>query len=206
MPAPADDAFARRLFEPKFRAQVQKASRPIIPAILRPEMDDVIQQALIRAYERRDQFGGTTQEDLLGWVLVILKNLTRDLLDGRKGLLVTEVLSEEPEDKRLKDPALAAQETETGPEEKIALPPKAHAWLETAQGILGLLSEEDREVLLLRLGHGLSTHETAELLSRGGKPISEEAVKMRLYRAQKRINELAEQVGLKRPNPPRHQE
>jgi hypothetical protein len=49
-PPPADDAFARRLWRPAFIRQVRIASKPVIPAILRPDHDDLIQEALIRAY------------------------------------------------------------------------------------------------------------------------------------------------------------
>lgn len=78
------------------------------------------------------------------------------------------------------------------------LPKNVQQWVDTARGVLGLLSPEDREVLLLRQGYSLSVAETAELLSRDGKSITEAAVKMRHCRALKRLNELAGRLNIAR--------
>ena len=209
---PDDDAFAHRLWDTNFGRQVRKACRPIMPQVLRPDWDDIIQDALAKAYEKRSQFKGESQEDLLGWVLVIIRNLSRDKLDAREARPEEEPLPEgapdpkprsvqgvpvlppagevevEPMSDELADakpgPVEAAEETE--------LPARMCQQHDMMKGILGLLSKEDREVLLLRIGQGLSVARTAEFLG-----IREGAVKMRTRRALERLKEMASRVGLR---------
>ena len=64
--SPEADAFARRLWRPEFQRQVSKASKTILPATLRSQRDDLIQEALTKAYHHRDQFKGTSDQELLG--------------------------------------------------------------------------------------------------------------------------------------------
>jgi len=108
-----------------------------------------------------------------------------------------ERLPKELADRKAEDPAVAAERAEEA-EAEVKLPPTAKTWTDTAKGLLGLLSEEDREVLLLRLGMGLSAAETARILSAGGQEVTEGAVRVRTFRAQKRLNEMAEKVELRR--------
>ena len=46
MPAPSNDAFARRLFAPSFQDRVEIASKPIFPAILAVDREDIIDYQL----------------------------------------------------------------------------------------------------------------------------------------------------------------
>lgn len=71
--------------------------------------------------------------------------------------------------------------TETSPEDRVTTADLARR---TAKA-LAELSEEAREVVVLRDVQGLSTKETAELLG-----VSEGAVKVRLHRAHARLREL----------------
>ena len=197
--SPEDDAFARRLWRPEFQRQVSKASKTILPAILRSQKDDLIQEALTKAYHHRDQFKGTNDQELLGWVLVIHRNMIRDILKSKsEDDPQVEPLPVEMADRKAEDPAVAAERAEEA-EAEVKLPPTAKTWTDTAKGLLGLLSEEDREVLLLRLGMGLSAAETAKILSAQGQEVTEGTVRTRTFRAQRRLNEMAEKVGLMRP-------
>jgi RNA polymerase sigma factor (sigma-70 family) len=197
-PSPANDAFARELFSNVFQERVYQASWPIFPKKLAPQAEDLIEQALQRAYEKRDQYRGKSETDLLAWILVILRNLTRDILRASKGEPLVKPLSQKLEEKK---PRRETPDSELG--DAVPLPPlPAIAWKINAQHILTLASEADRDVLLLRLGHGLSVKETAEYLSTPGKKVSEAAVKMRLGRAIRRINAIAQRLGLhRRPDP-----
>jgi RNA polymerase sigma factor (sigma-70 family) len=193
--SPEDDAFALRVFAERFQRQVRKASRPIFPKLLLSQRDDIIQEALVKACQSRTQFKGSTDEELLGWVLVILRNLTRDKLDARDTRPQETALPEEMVDRKAPDPARAAQEAETGDEE-VPLPPKHAAWRTYVQGILDDLSPEDREVLLLHKGQGLTIPEITKLLLAEGQEVTEAAVKMRYYRALKRVIVVAEAAGV----------
>ncbi len=74
--------FARRLFAPAFVEKVRIASWPCFPHQLKSRRDDIIQEALIKAYHAREQFRGATDEDLLGWVLEILRNHALNILEA----------------------------------------------------------------------------------------------------------------------------
>lgn len=187
---PAGDAFAQRLWRPLFRRRVRIASKPMIPAILRSEHDDLIQEALVRAYGARETYKGESDEDLLKWVLVILRNLSRDVADKR---------SKEPEFEPLVgdcpgpkgDDPLKVAEAREGTEEEVRLPPSVVKWLATAKGVLGRLSADDQEILKLRVGMNFTVEETARMLG-----LTEGAVKMRYRRAFERVIELAKNAGL----------
>jgi RNA polymerase sigma factor (sigma-70 family) len=166
-----DDRFARRLFDPAFLSRVRLSSRPVIPRDLAGEVEDLVDRALLRAYERRRQFRGRTDDHLTGWVLRILLNLTRDILRRRR----SESGLENPAVDPSIPPAPSSRE-EGGP----------------APGLLDEIPPADRDVLRLRLGMNLSVRETAELITRGGDCVSEAAVKMRFSRAVRRLAAAAE--------------
>src|SRR6516164_9254931 len=92
-PFPVNDAFARQLFSNVFQERVYQASWPIFPQKLERDAEDIIDQALQRAYEKRDQYRGENDTQLLAWVLVILRNLTRDILRSSKGQPLLKPLS-----------------------------------------------------------------------------------------------------------------
>ena len=195
-----DEAFARRLFRPVFRKRVIHACWPIFPKALQREREEIIDQALQRAYEKRTLYHGQAEEDLLPWVLAIVKNLTRDILRSRKDHPLLKPLSDNLEDKKARLPKVTP-ENELG-DEIPSNPLPVVAWEMTTGSLLKMLSEEDRDVLLLRLGHGLSVKETAEFLSVPDKAVSEAAVKMRLGRAVKRLTAIAQKLGMVKPGRP----
>lgn len=175
--------FARRLFDPRFMRQIEEASRPMIPAALGADREDVLENALLRAYDRREQFHGKSEGDLKRWVLRIVSNLARDHLRAKRRRPDMRGLSEAQD--------LAAGGDEAGSGEPVK---------RVVREILEKLPSADRDVLLLRLGRGMSARETAELLGEEG--ISEPAVRMRLFRAHRRFLGLLREAGLE----PRSQE
>ena len=195
VPTPEDDAFALRLYDEKFIKQIRKASRPVFPEILRPDREDVIQEALAKTYEKREQFKGTTQEDLLGWVLVSLKNLTIDILRKRSREPAVDPVPGEVLDEHAAAPVSEGADPEADEEEEASeLPPKAAGWVKMVKDVLAGLSAEDRDIILLRHDKHLSFPEIAELLSTGGETVTEDAAKMRYHRAVKRLMEIAEEA------------
>ena len=190
LPPPADDAFAERLWRPAFVRQVRIASKSMIPMIIRSEHDDLIQEALIRAYKGRHTYNGSTDLDLLKWVLVILRNHSRDVADERSKEPQFEPLPVDSAAAKIDDP-VNVPESHAGSKEEAGLPAAVTQWLATARGILGCLSPDDQEILKHRLGMGFSVGETARILG-----ISEGAVKMRFHRAFQRIVALARKAKL----------
>lgn len=175
--------FARRLFDPRFMRQIEDASRPVIPTALEPDREDVLEEALLRAYDRRELFHGRTEGDLKRWVLRIVSNLARDHLRAKRRRPEVEDLSE------------AEPAREKGPQGEGAEPVRR-----VVGEILERLPAADRDVLLLRLGRGMSARETAELLGGEGEGVTAPAVRMRLFRAHRRFLELLREAGLE-PRP-----
>ena len=138
---------------------MRKLNKPVFPQVLNSDKDRIIDEALERAYKHRAKFTGTTDHHLLGWVLRILKNHTLDILKARKNKPKTTVMQLKGiEDKKFPNPALAAQEAETG-SEAVNLPPKAQAWLDQANDLLNMLSNKQQEVFRLCHGVGLTPRE-----------------------------------------------
>ena len=194
---------AHRLFDPAFAEEVAKASRPVFPRQLAPRREELIYDALLKAYERRDQFHGSSHRELLAWVLVILQNLTRDILDAEAALpQVVSLPTIEPAGFRSTDDAL-----HDNPEDMVD-PARRHAGDDEIDGdspngrlrrdlrrLLDRLEPEEREVLMLRFGREFTLEETAALLSTPDRPVSIAAVKMRQRRAIEHLEELARLRG-----------
>jgi RNA polymerase sigma-70 factor, ECF subfamily len=183
---PDDDALIRRIcagesacFEVLMRRHNQRIYRAV-RAVLGDDADveDVMQQAYISAYQHLDRFEGRARFST--WMTRIAINEAYARLRKRHRL--------EPapwED----DDAMADEPEAAGPTpEQIAARQEINLLLERA---VDTLSVPNRTVFMLRSVEGLSTAETAECLK-----ISEEAVKTRLHRANEALRLwLAGQLG-----------
>jgi RNA polymerase sigma factor (sigma-70 family) len=204
----SDDDFARRLFAPGFVEKVEMASRPCFPHQLKSRRDDIIQEALIKAYHARGAFRGATDGDLLGWVLVIVKNHALDLLEeeANRPEVASMPLIEAAEFRGTDDDDL---KDDPGDMENRRLEDDdasdAHDARAAIRTVLSQLTPAEREVLLLRFDREFTVRETAEALSTPERPVSEAAVKMRLHRAVERVIKLMTEAGLapgERKTPP----
>ncbi len=131
--------------------------------------DDIMQEALIRAYRHISSFRGASS--FLGWLWRILKN---DLLRYQERVDASrETALEEPE--TMIDPTGLTTEEAVLYEERIGL----------LRRLISRLSIDDQEMITLIEFQGLSIAETAVLLD-----LSPETVKIRLHRARQRLAEL----------------
>jgi RNA polymerase sigma-70 factor (ECF subfamily) len=66
----------------EFRNYLRVLARLQLPAVLRGKLDpsDIVQETLLRAHERQDQFRGTTESEQAAWLRQILAHQLADAL------------------------------------------------------------------------------------------------------------------------------
>ncbi|MHB8503186.1 MAG: RNA polymerase sigma factor [Candidatus Acidiferrales bacterium] len=145
------------------------------------DAEDARQEALLKAFSRLSQFAGQQDEgkdDLHAWISRITTNASIDLIrQRREGKYVS-----------LEEPGVAPDETLGGrlaartdnPEERYA----RREWRELIAGAIARLAPDLRQICLLRDVLQYSTHEVAARLG-----ISTVAVRLRLFRAHRRLRE-----------------
>lgn len=134
----------------------------------RPEAEEAVQEALARAWRRRDAC--RTLDQPLPWVLEITRNEARRLYGQRAIRLRREQSEEVPLERQAEDAQLA------GVALRVSLERALHS-----------LDEVDRSVLRLRYHQDLTQLEVAQRL---GMP--EGTVKVRLHRARRTLRTLLE--------------
>ena len=142
--------------------------REAVRVLPRDDAEEVVQEALIRAWLRRD--GCRSPETPLPWLLEITRNETRRLLGRqvRRGSL--ELLAAAP----LEDDALAGAAARV-----------------TIEQAVRTLADGDRRVLHLRYAEDLTQAEVARRLG-----LPEGTVKVRLHRARGRLRRVLEDEGV----------
>jgi RNA polymerase sigma-70 factor (ECF subfamily) len=158
---------------------------------LRAKLDasDIVQQAILQAHERRDQFRGGTEGEWLAWLRAILANAlaaagrrfdaqARD--PGRERSLEAEL---ERSASRLEG-LLAADQT--SPSERAV---RGEEYLRLGRA-LSLLPEDQRRVVELHYLKGLQVAEVAERIGR-----TRPAAVGLLFRGLKRLRELLREPG-----------
>jgi RNA polymerase sigma-70 factor (ECF subfamily) len=153
---------------------------------LRPRFDssDVIQETMQKALKDLDDFHGTTEAELLGWLRTILKSTVIDLIRRHKG---------DKRDVRVEEPVRAVVDESSAwidrrfvhdgpsPSEHAA----QHEMLERLMEAAEQLDDAQREVFVLRDVEGSPVAQVAERLGK-----TEKAVAGLLARARQRLREL----------------
>lgn len=119
--------------------------------------EDAVQESFLRVIRKRHQY--IPGSPFSSWFYTIVRNVCMDMLRKRTR-----------EKKRIKELALDHQ------------PKSAQADLPKIPELLNVLSRDDRDVLVLRIVHGLGFRDVGAALG-----ISEEAAKKRAQRALKRL-------------------
>jgi RNA polymerase sigma-70 factor (ECF subfamily) len=151
---------------------------------LRGQLDpsDIVQQTLLKAHERFDQFRGQTDDELRAWLRAIL---ARNLVDaarkfGRQKGNCSQSLEAALEQSSAKLEALLASE-ESSPSQGALRAERLMALAET----MARLPEDQRTAVELRYLHGLSVPDVAERMGR-----STVSVTGLLYRGMKALREV----------------
>ena len=173
----------------RYRAYLKLLATSQVDTLLRQRIDesDLVQQSLLDAVARRDQFRGSSEEELLAWLRTILSNNLIDAFRhyGRAKRDAARTRSLEDEisqsfariDTLVADPGVSPSQRAATNEQLLRLP-----------AALDALPSAQREAIVLHHLQGLKLSETARLLDR-----SESAVGGLLHRGLKRLHELLEE-------------
>lgn len=165
----------------RFREQVLPELDMLYRVALRltgspPEAEDLLEDALVKAYRALDRFDGRYPR---AWLLAILRNSrSNDLRKRPPDLLEAEVAGQLPAGGRDGDPDATASRAIAG-----QLSPQV-------RDAVAALSAKHRAVLILVDLEGLTYREAAEVLE-----VPEGTVMSRLHRARRRVRIQLEEVG-----------
>jgi RNA polymerase sigma-70 factor (ECF subfamily) len=153
------------------------------------DSSDLVQDAYCRAIEKFDQFRGTTDGELVGWLQRILANTAKDKITAgrrqKRDVGLSRSLEQAVEDSSVRlDVFLAAEQSSPSGRAE-----RAEALVRLAAA-MELLSEEQRDVIIY---HHLHETAVAQIAEHMGK--TEKAVAMLLYRGMARLRKLLVEPG-----------
>src|SRR5262245_28540477 len=150
----------------RYRAYLGLLARAQLPAPLRGQLgsSDLVQQTLLKAHRKRDQFRGHSEAEYRAWLRAILARLLADAArrcgPGQPGRVQSLERALNESSRRL-ERWLAADES--SPSQGLM---RQERLLELAEA-LGRLPEDQRTALELRYLQGLSVAETCRRMGRG---------------------------------------
>lgn len=173
----------------KCRAYLRLLASSQLDPWLRQRVDasDLVQQTMLDAVARRDQFRGATEGELLAWLRTILSNNLVDAIrhygrakrDVARNVSIDEKISQSARriDSLATDSASSPSRRAATNDQLLRLPQALDA-----------LPDSQREAIVLHHLQGMKLSETAQAMGR-----SEAAVGGLLHRGLKRLNELLEE-------------
>jgi RNA polymerase sigma-70 factor (ECF subfamily) len=170
----------------RYRAYLQLLAQLQLHPRLRSKLDpsDVVQQTLLKAYEKHDQFRGQTPAELAAWLRAILANTLTDAVrhsQMREGLQHSLEVSIEQSSSRL-EAWLAA--TGPSPSEKLV----RHEQLLMLASALSQIPEDQQRAIELKHLQGYSVEAISQEMGR-----SKTAVGGLLRRGMRRLRELMDE-------------
>jgi RNA polymerase sigma-70 factor, ECF subfamily len=164
----------------RYRMFLDLRARLGLPACLRGKLDasDVVQETLLQAHEKLDQFRGHTEGQLAGWLRTILKN-TLALAARRFQVEARDIHREQFLESGLEDQQLTPDENALHDEQLLRL----------ADALANLPPDQRRALEL----HHLDGQSVAEVADHMGK--SKEAVVGLLFRGLKKLRLLLAEEG-----------
>jgi RNA polymerase sigma-70 factor (ECF subfamily) len=167
----------------RYRAYLGLLARAQLPAPLRAQVgsSDIVQQTLLQAHRKRDQFRGHSEAEYRAWLRAILARLLADAArrsgPGQASQAQSLQRALEESSQRLEQ-CLAAQDS--SPSQRLM---RQERLLELAEA-LARLPEDQRTALELRYLQGLSMAETCQRMGRGTASVAN-----LLYRGLKGLRE-----------------
>lgn len=167
----------------RYRDYLGLLARAQLPSPLRGQLgtSDIVQQTLLQAHRKREQFRGHSEAEYRAWLRAILARLLADAArgcgPGRRGKEQSLERALEESSQRL-ERWLAADES--SPSQRVM---RRERLLELAEA-LGRLPEDQRTALELRYLQGLSVGEVCQRMGRGTPSVAN-----LLYRGLKSLRE-----------------
>jgi RNA polymerase sigma-70 factor (ECF subfamily) len=167
----------------RYRAYLDLLARAQLPALLQGQLgsSDIVQQTLLQAHRKREQFRGHSEAEYRAWLRAILARLLADAVrrcsPGQPGRAQSLERALEESSQRIEQ-CLAADES--SPSQGFM---RKERLLELAEA-LARLPEDQRTALELRYLEGLSVTETCRRMGRGTASVAN-----LLYRGLKGLRE-----------------
>ena len=153
------------------------------------DTSDIVQQTMLNAYQSWEQFRGKTEAELAAWLRQILANIIarnlRDLGRGKRDIHRERSIDADLQQSSMQLGKLLADQAQNTPSQ-IVMQEERAASLATA---LMELPEDQRQAILGKYWHGLSSSEIGDQLQR-----SPEAVAGLLYRGLKKLRQIMSQT------------
>lgn len=188
MAAPrAEGRICRENFDEIVQLHQRRVYRVIFLLVRDTDVADTLtQECFLRAYEKRASFRGECRVDT--WLLRIAVNLARDHGKNRRASFWRRLIGFDGTANSWREP----EATDPSPERAVL----AREQLNAVWGALSCLSQQQREIFLLRFGEEMSLAEVASLL---GLQIG--SVKAQLSRATVKLRELLKEGhGIPKPS------
>jgi RNA polymerase sigma-70 factor, ECF subfamily len=167
-----------------YRDYLHLLARIQFPSRLRGQFDpsDIVQQTLLKAHEKHDQFRGETDQELRAWLRTILARILADVsrVNRRRGGDAVRSIEAELDQSSARLEAFLVAD-QSNPSQKVI---RAEEVLVLASA-LRRLPDDQRTALELRYLQGLSVATVAERMGRGP-----ESVTGLLYRGTRTLREL----------------
>lgn len=173
----------------RYRVYLRLLARLQLDPRLQAKLDpsDVVQQTLLKAYEKHDQFRGQTDAELAAWLRAILANTLTDAVrrgQAREGLQRSLEASIEQSSSRLE--AWAGEAAGSSPSDQLV---RQEQLLRLSESLAQLPDDQQRAVELKHL-HGYTVEAISQEMQR-----TKTAVGGLLRRGMKRLRELMDEGG-----------
>lgn len=179
----SDQQSADQLDIEKFRPYLRVLAETQLPGRLAGKLDssDIVQQTLLQAHQAKQQFRGTSEAEMAGWLRQILANVllrtSRDFSRDKRDLRREQAIHASLQHSSLCLENLLTQDESTPPQKVEKLEQAALI----AKALLSL-SVEQRQAIILKYWHGKSLAEIGAELNK-----SPEAIAGLLYRGLKKL-------------------
>lgn len=148
---------------------------------------DVIQQTVLQAHARRDQFRGTTEEEWIGWLRAILGNVLTSTLRAY-GTGARDIRREQSIDAGLEQSASRVEQWLVAEQSSPSLQASRHEELIRLAKALALLPDDQREAVELHHLQGRTVAEVGAMMGR-----TRPAAMGLIFRGLKRLRELLDE-------------